>query len=88
MFDINNVKCTLNAEEAEVGCYGYFSNSLKELKRTLIEGKTNLRTLYSKLDYVLDEIYERRFLSECGSFSLFYPLEKEEKKWKKDITKY
>ena len=79
MFDINNVRCTLNAEEAEVGCYGYFSNSLKELKRTLIEGKINLRTLYSKLDCVLDEVYERRFLSECGSFSLFYPLEKEEK---------
>ena len=75
MFEDKEVITTVNADKCKVGRFGYFSNDLKSLKESVNKSRTNLRTIYARLDVILDEHYEKRFLCENGSFSLFYPMD-------------
>lgn len=75
-FEKGKVISTVNAEESEIGVYGYFANDLESLQRAVESGRTNLRTLYAKLMFCLDSKYERRLGCKYGIFSLFYPLDK------------
>lgn len=70
--DYDNLYCVVNAAEVEKGCYGYFANTLEDLKMALERKKSTLRVVYARLDHVLGECYERRFMMNCGNFSLFY----------------
>lgn len=78
-FDISKVKTTISISlnTVEEGAFGYFSNNLEYLKKAVEKERSNLNTVYCKLEYCLDEKYERRFGTEVGHFSLFYPLDKE-----------
>ena len=70
----------VDADKAEELVYGYFANNLKDLKTSLKEKKTSLRVLYTRLEKVLGEEYERRFYTNYGTFSLFCPLDKAEER--------
>ena len=37
-----------------------------------------MRTYYSKIDIILPETSEKRYVTKDGIFSLFYPLDTEE----------
>ena len=78
MFDLSQVKSSVNAETAESFMWGYFSNNLADLRRTVEKGKTNLSTVYTYLESVLNEKAERRFCTTLGNFALFYPTERSE----------
>jgi len=78
MFDIKNVHTTLNAGECNLGTYGYFSNDLESLRDTVQYEKTNFRSVYAKLEQILEDKFEKRFYCNCGAFSLFYPTDKSE----------
>lgn len=69
---------SLTADKAETSSYGYFANNLKDLKKALKENKSSLKVLYARLKEVLDEGFERRFLTNYGSFSLYCPLDSSE----------
>ena len=69
---------SLTADKAETFSYGYFANNLKDLKKALCEKKSSLKVLYTRLEEVLDEGFERRFLTSYGAFSLFCPLDSSE----------
>lgn len=71
---MNIIYSAVDAERAEEGTYGYFSNTLAPLKESLKKGKTNLYVLYTRLDSVLDPKFERRFCTKNGNFALFCPL--------------
>lgn len=74
---------SLTADKAEEFTYGYFANNIKDLKTALLEKRSSLRVIYCRLENVLGEEFERRFLTSCGTFSLFCPLDRcaEEKRY-------
>lgn len=74
-YDENCVFCSVNADRAELSAYGYFANNLGAIKKALRERKTNLGCLYSCLRGVLKDNYEKRFVTDLGTFALFYPLD-------------
>lgn len=80
MFDVEQVKTAVNADTAEIFTWGYFSNNLADLRRSIEQRKINLYTVYTCLKSVLSEKAERRFETRQGNFSLFYPLDSEEVK--------
>lgn len=67
---------SLTADKAEEFTYGYFANNLRDLKKALCEKKSSLRVVYCRLENVLGEEFERRFLTSSGTFALFCPLDK------------
>lgn len=67
---------TVDADRAEEFTYGYFANNLKDLKTALLEKKSSLKVLYTRLEKVLGEEFERRFYTNYGTFLLFCPLDK------------
>jgi len=75
MIDERKLFYGVNAENAVVDRYGYFTNTIGELKKALEQNKTTLKVVYSKLDGILDENHERRFSSKNGTFGLFYELD-------------
>lgn len=77
---MQEILTSLTADKAEELAYGYFANTLKDLKTSLREKKTSLKVLYARLEKVLGEEYERRFYTNYGTFSLFCPLDKAEEK--------
>lgn len=77
-FDITNTLCVVTAFKAQIGEYGYFANSLSELRKAVEQGRTNMRTYYICLLDVLPETFEKRFITKVGNFSLFYPLNETE----------
>lgn len=83
VFDKGNVRCTLNASYKDIGVWGYFANNLAVLQKTVTKEQTSIGSLYAKLVFILDEKEERRFESEYGIYSLFYPLGKTH-----DVNKY
>lgn len=74
-FDIKNVHTTVNADECKILTYGYFANDLESLRATLYNGRTCLRTVYTRLEGICAEKFEKRFVSDCGVFALFYPTD-------------
>lgn len=76
--DITNVYTVVTASEDLISKYGYLSNSYSELKKAVEFGRTNMRTYYSKIDNILPETSEKRYVTKDGIFSLFYPLDTEE----------
>lgn len=76
-FENRNLKTTANADNAKVGSFGYFGNNLASIRKAVTTGRTNLKVVYARLDYVIDENAERRFGCDAGNFSLFYYLERE-----------
>lgn len=78
MFDINKIKHVVNAETCKIGIYGYFGNSIESIRKAVTQKKSVFNVVYAKLEFVLDENYERRFGNDYGVFSLFYPLDKVE----------
>ena len=79
-FKKENVRTALDAESCKIFEWGYFANDLASLKGTIETLKPNMRTVYDRLDGVCEERFERRFCCSCGTFSLFYPLDKVENK--------
>ena len=75
-YEENRIFCSVNADRAELNTYGYFANNLGAIKKALREQKTNLSCLYSCLRGVLKDSYEKRFVTDSGTFALFYPLDK------------
>lgn len=75
MFDIKNVRHLMNTKRCKTGMYGYFGNNLDSLKNAVEKKKTNFNVIYARLDFILDEKYERRYGTQYGTFSLFYPLD-------------
>lgn len=71
---------SLTADKAEEFTYGYFANNLKDLKTALCAKKSSLKVFYARLEKVVGEEFERRFLTSCGYFSLFCPLDRTEKR--------
>lgn len=65
----------INAEDAPVKKYGYFSNSLADLKFAVENERIGLRSIYASLEKVLGEDKEKRFETRYGYFSLFYPID-------------
>lgn len=76
--DITNVYTVVTASEDLIGKYGYLSNNYSELKKAVEFGRTNMRTYYSKIDSILPETSEKRYVTKDGIFSLFYPLNETE----------
>lgn len=77
VFDLSKLKTTVNADNVRNGSFGYFGNDLDSIKRAVTQGKTNLKVVYARLNYVLPDNNERRFGCDAGNFSLFYYLERE-----------
>lgn len=77
VFETKRLKTTVNAESARIGGFGYFGNDLETIKKAVTTSKTSLKTVYARLDYILDEGKERRFGCYAGNFSLFYYTERE-----------
>lgn len=75
--DYDNLYCLVNADEAEEGTYGYFANTVGDLKTAIERKKTTLKVVYERLDHVLDDGYERRFMTRVGTFSLFYRTDRD-----------
>lgn len=65
----------VNAAEAPLYCYGYLANTIGDLKDALEKKKTKLNVFYARLDAILGENEERRFVSKNGNFSLFYYMD-------------
>lgn len=76
-FDYKNLKTTVNAETIKIGRFGYFDNDLASIKKAVATGKTNLHVVYARLNYVLEDKFERRFGCDVGNFSLFYCTDRE-----------
>lgn len=76
--DLNKVYTVVTANTDLVGKYGYVSNSYCELKKAVEFGRTNMRTYYSRIQTVLPETEDKRYLTKDGTFALFYPLDEEE----------
>lgn len=76
-FDIDNVKTTVNINygDIEIGAFGYFANDIDSLYRAVIREQINLKAVYTRLSYCLEDKYERRFGTPSGNFSLFYPID-------------
>ena len=77
-FEIKNVRTAVNAEETELYTYGYFANDIASIRQTIENKKSSFKTVYARLEGVLEDKFERRFSSSCGTFSLFYPTDKTE----------
>lgn len=75
IFNKENVLTSVNAEEAELNVFGYFSNDIESLQQSVEEERNNHRCLYARLDCVIERSRERRFGNNLGYFSLFYPLD-------------
>lgn len=71
---MNVIYSAVDADRAEEGTYGYFSNALAPLKESLEKRKINLSVVYARLEVVLNEKFERRFCTNQGNFALFCPL--------------
>lgn len=78
MFDIKNVHTAVTAEKAELHTFGYFANEVASLRQTIQNKKPSFKTVYSRLEGVLEDKFERRFYCSSGTFSLFYPMDKTE----------
>lgn len=78
MFEIKNVHTAVNAEECELFTFGYFANDIASIRQTVENRKVSMRTVYDRLDGILEDKFERRFSCSCGSFSLFYPTDRTE----------
>lgn len=74
-FDIKNVKTAVEAGNCIKGMYGYFANDIASIRQTVENKKTSMKTFYAKLDGICEDKFERRFSCQCGTFSLFYPLD-------------
>lgn len=74
-FDYKNLKTTVNAETAKIDSFGYFGNDLASIKNAVDTEKINLHVIYAKLNYVLEDKFERRFGCSMGNFSLFYQVD-------------
>lgn len=74
-FELKNVHTAINAEECELFTYGYFANNIASMRQAK---KTNMRTVYDRLEGICDDKFERRFACPCGVFSFFYPTDKKE----------
>lgn len=76
-YDEKKVFTCVNAEKAPLGMFGYFADDIYSLKRSVIEGQTNRRTIYNKLEGVLSSTVSKRFYTDnCGfKFALFYPMD-------------
>lgn len=77
VFNLENVKTTVDIQKGEklIGLFGYFSNNINDLEKSIVKGKTILRVAYGRLNAVLSELSERRFDTSQGNFSLFYPID-------------
>lgn len=73
-FDVSNVYSAVNAEKAP-DCYGYFSNTMGALRQSVDRQRINLNTVYTRLEGVFEEKFERRFCTSQGNFALFYPVD-------------
>lgn len=73
--DINNVYSVINASEDLIGKYGYISNNYYELKKAVEFGRTNMRTYYTRIDSILPETEDKRFVTKDGIFAFFYSLD-------------
>lgn len=78
-FELKNVHTAVNAEECELFTYGYFANNIASIRQTIQAKKTNMRTVYDRLEGICYDKFERRFACSCGVFSFFYPTDKKEK---------
>lgn len=74
-FDPQNVRTTITANKADIGKYGYFSNNLASLERAITKSKTNMQTIYDRLNTIEDSKWERRFTCSVATFALFYPID-------------
>lgn len=77
-FELKNVHTAVNAEECKLFTYGYFANDIASIRQAIQAKKTNMRTVYDRLEGVCDGKFERRFVCSCGVFSFFYPTDKKE----------
>lgn len=78
MFDLSNVKTAVEADKCELHVFGYFANDIASLRQTVTKRKVSLNTVYSRLDGINADKFERRFSCPNGSFSLFYPTDRTE----------
>lgn len=74
VFNIENVYSAVNADSAPC-LYGYASNNIEAIKQAVDKERINLSAVYTRLDCVLEEKYERRFCTKQGNFSLLYPVD-------------
>ena len=78
IFELKNVHTAINAEECELFTYGYFANDIASIRQAVQAKKTNMRTVYDRLEGICDVKFEKRFVCSCGVFSFFYPTDKKE----------
>lgn len=78
MFDIKNVYTAVTAKDAELHTFGYFANDIASIRQTIQNKKPNFKTVYSSLEGVMDDKFERRFYCPSGVFALFYPMDRVE----------
>lgn len=77
-FDLTNVMTTVDINirgRVHINDYGYFANDLDSLYRAVTKEKVNLKTIYTRLSYFLEDNCERRFGTPSGNFALFYPTD-------------
>ena len=77
-FELKNVHTAVNAEGCKLFTYGYFANDIASIRQAIQAKKTNMRTVYDRLEGICDDKFERRFVCSCGVFSFFYPTDKKE----------
>lgn len=70
----SDVLTAVTADSAQMGETGILANTVESLRLAVEEGKPCLKAIYTRLDDVLSEHFERRFICAYGTYALFLPV--------------
>lgn len=73
-FNAENVITTVNVSKKHSGEWGYFSNSLYDLKLAVEKNHSTMKCIYTRLLAILPDNREHRFCTDVANFALFYPV--------------